>query len=192
MAHLQVEFYSNCLRRPVPFKLLLPNDPNDAWQPPQKRAGLPMKTLFLLHGYTGSAYNWVPEHLATLYNFAVVMPNGENGFWIDGLATGRQYGAFLGEELPAYLQKTFRLAMTPEETCIMGLSMGGYGALRAALAYPQRFGKVALAQSGALLEMGADQCAEFQLEFRHDHSRSTIHLRDREKAGAFRIDPMSI
>lgn len=153
MAHIQVEFFSNCLRRPVTFKLLLPNDPNDGWQPPQKRKGLPIKTLFLLHGYTGAAHNWVPEHLATLYNFAIVMPSGENGFWIDGPATGRQYGAFLGEELPAYLQKTFRLAMTPEDTCIMGLSMGGYGALHAALAYPERFGKVA-ALSSALIVHG--------------------------------------
>ena len=150
MAHLQVEFFSNCLNRPVTFKLLLPNDPNDNWEPPQKRKGLPTKALFLLHGYTGSAYNWVPEHLATLYNFAIVMPSGENGFWIDGLATGHRYGAFLGEELPAYLRKTFRLAMTPADTYIMGLSMGGYGALRAALAYPDTFGK-AVGLSSALI-----------------------------------------
>ena len=161
MAHIQVEFFSNCLRRPVTFKLLLPNDPNDTWEPPQKRKGLPMKTLFLLHGYTGAAHNWVPEHLAALYNFAIVIPNGENGFWIDGLATGHRYGAFLGEELPAYLQKTFRLAMTPEDTCVMGLSMGGYGALHAALAYPDRFGKVA-ALSSALIHHGV---AQFQPGF---------------------------
>ena len=151
MAHLQIEFYSNCLCRPVTFKMILPNDFNDAWQPPQKRAGLPMKALFLLHGYTGSAYNWVPEHLATLYNFAIIMPRGENSFWVDGLSTGHRYGTFLGEELPAYVEKTFRLTLSPEDTCIMGLSMGGFGALHTALAWPDRFGKVAALSSALII-----------------------------------------
>ncbi len=151
MAHLQIEFYSNCLCRTVTFKMILPNDPSDGWQPPQKRADLPMKTLFLLHGYTGSPYNWVPEHLATLYNFAIIMPSGENSFWVDGLSTGHRYGTFLGEELPAYVEKTFRLTLSPEDTCIMGLSMGGFGALHTALAWPDRFGKVAALSSALIL-----------------------------------------
>ena len=151
MAQLQIEFYSNCLCRRVTFKMLLPNDFNNDWQPPQKRAGQPMKALFLLHGYTGSAYNWVPEHLAILYNFAIIMPNGENGFWVDGLSTGHRYGAFLGQELPAYIRKTFHLSMAPEDTFIMGLSMGGFGALHTALAYPDRFGKVAALSSALII-----------------------------------------
>lgn len=151
MAHMNIEFFSNCLRRPVSFKLLIPNDFNDDWQSPQKRAGQPMKSLFLLHGYTGAAGNWVPERLATLYNFAIVMPNGENGFWVDGLATGHRYGAFLGEELPGYIERTFRLSMRTEDTFIMGLSMGGFGALHAALAYPERFGKVAALSSALII-----------------------------------------
>ncbi len=151
MAHLQIEFYSNCLCRTVTFKMILSNDPSDGWQPPQKRADLPMKTLFLLHGYTGSPYNWVPEHLATLYNFAIIMPSGENSFWVDGLSTGHRYGTFLGEELPAYVEKTFRLTLSPEDTCIMGLSMGGFGALHTALAWPDRFGKVAALSSALIL-----------------------------------------
>lgn len=155
MARLQIEFYSNCLRRPAPFKMLIPNDFNADWQPPQKRAGLPMKTLFLLHGYTGAAGNWVPEHLATLYNFAIVMPNGENGFWVDGLSTGHRYGSFLGEELVDYVRKTFRLALSPEDTFVMGLSMGGFGALHAALAYPDRFGKVAALSSALIIHAKA-------------------------------------
>jgi len=108
------------------------------------------KTLFLLHGYTGSAENWVPEYLAEKYNFAIVMPNGENGFWLDGLSTGHQFCTFLGIELTDYLRRTFGLAMNADETYIMGLSMGGFGALHTALYYPDRFGKLA-ALSSALI-----------------------------------------
>ncbi len=109
-----------------------------------------MKTLFLLHGWTGDAGNWVPEYLAEKYNFAIVMQNSKNGFWLDGISTGHKFCTFIGEELVRYIRKTFGLAMSPEETCIMGLSMGGFGALHTALAYPDTFGKTA-ALSSALI-----------------------------------------
>ena len=83
-----------------------------------------MKTLFLLHGYTGCAENWVPEYLAEKYNFAIVMPNGENSFWLDGISTGHQFCTFVGIELINYIRKTFGLAMNADETYIMGMSMG--------------------------------------------------------------------
>ena len=151
MAHLTIDFFSNCLRRTVQFQMIIPGDFCNTWQIEQKRKGKRMKTLFLLHGYTGAAENWVPDNLSTLYNFAIVMPSGENGFWVDGPATGHQYGAFIGEELPEYIRKTFGLAMNPEETYIMGLSMGGFGALHTALQYPETFGKVAALSSALII-----------------------------------------
>ena len=151
MAHLTIDFFSNCLRRTVQFQMIIPGDFCNTWQIEQKRKGKRMKTLFLLHGYTGAAENWVPDNLSTLYNFAIVMPSGENGFWVDGPATGHQYGAFIGEELPDYIRKTFGLAMNPEETYIMGLSMGGFGALHTALQYPETFGKVAALSSALII-----------------------------------------
>lgn len=137
MAHLNIEFYSQSLIRPVSFKMYIPNDPREG----SGNTSKPMKTLFLLHGYTGASENWVPEELSQKYNFAVVCPSGENGFWIDGQSTGHAFGTFLTIELVDYVRKTFGLAMTPEDTYIMGLSMGGYGSLRAALACPDRFSK---------------------------------------------------
>jgi len=152
MAQLQIEFFSNSLIRPVQFKMIIPNDFGQ-WQPEQKRKDKPMKTLFLLHGYTGAAGNWVPEYLTTLYNFAIVMPSGENGFWVDGISTGHKFGTFLAEELVDYVRKTFHLAMTAEDTFVMGMSMGGFGALHTALMYPDRFSK-AIALSSALIIHG--------------------------------------
>lgn len=142
MSFLNIEFFSNCLFRPVQFKMIIPNDFNNMSQPVQKRKAETMKTLFLLHGISGAANNWVPEYLTSLYNFAIVMPSGENSFWVDGISTGHQFGTFLCVELVNYVRKTFGLALTAEDTYIMGLSMGGYGAIRAALAYPDTFSKV--------------------------------------------------
>ena len=151
MAKLQIEYFSNALHRATTFDMVIPNDP---WGgvPPEKDAAhsRPMATLFLLHGYTGKAGNWVPDGLAEKYNFAIVMPTAENSFYLDGEATGRNYQTMVGEELVDYVRKTFSLAMGPEDTCIAGLSMGGFGALHTGLAYPDRFGKIG-ALSSALI-----------------------------------------
>lgn len=156
MSQINIEFFSTSLIRPVSFKMIIPNDTNPDWNVPCLRKDKPMKTLFLLHGYTGAAGNWVPENLTTLYNFAIVMPSGENGFWVDGISTGHKYGTFLAVELVDYVRKTFQLAMSAEDTYIMGMSMGGYGAVHTALMYPERFGK-AIGLSSALIIHGVSQ-----------------------------------
>ena len=66
MAELSIHFYSNCLHRSTTFKMIIPNDKRTDSFPPVangKTSEKPMKTLFLLHGYTGDAGNWVPEWL---------------------------------------------------------------------------------------------------------------------------------
>ena len=171
MANISVKYFSEALNRKVQFEIYLPNDKPD-------EQGRKMKTLFLLHGYTGDAYNWVPEHLAQKYNFAVVTPNGENGFWLDGLSTGHKYCTFVGAELVDYVRRTFNLAQNADETYIMGLSMGGFGAMKCALTYPDRFGAAA-SFSGAV-----DIADTFNLDRNPDEIRrvfgSLKHIRGSE------------
>lgn len=146
MANFNIELYSNSLHRSTSFKMVIPNDyRTDSFPPAEKtpQQTRPMKTLFLLHGYTGKGDCWIPEYLAAIYNFAVVCPSGENGFWLNGLSTGHAYQTFVGEELVDYVRRTFGLAKSAEDTYIMGMSMGGFGALHTALAYPDVFGKAA-------------------------------------------------
>ena len=151
MADLTVRFFSDALKRDVSFLMEIPNDiRTDYPRNDLKRTDRHMKTLFLLHGYNGAAHNWIPGNLAEQYNFAIVIPSGENSFWLDGPATGRQFATFVGEELVEYVRKTFHLAMTKEDTYLMGYSMGGFGALHTAFAYPETFGKTA-ALSSALI-----------------------------------------
>ena len=119
--------------------MYLPNDIREGEPNESEYANRPVKTLFLLHGYTGDADNWVPWYLADKYNFAVVIPNGENSFWLDGISTGHAFCKFVGEELLGYVQRVFGLAKTKEDTYIMGMSMGGFGALHTALYYPDKF-----------------------------------------------------
>lgn len=156
MATLNIEFFSKTLIRPVAFRLLLPNDTR---VPAQELAAnphyqRPAKTLFLLHGYTSGSGEWYYESsirfLAEKYNLAVVFPNAENSFYLNGDATGRNFCDFVGSELVEYMRKTFGLAQSAEDTFIGGLSMGGFGALHTAFAFPENFGKT-IAMSSALI-----------------------------------------
>ncbi len=144
MSDINVKFFSKELNRKVSFDIIIPNDVQYGESPRH------IRTLFLLHGYTGSAENWVPKHLCEKYGFAVVLPNGENSFWLDGMSSGHSYCRFVGVELVDYIRKTFGLAQCPEDTYILGLSMGGFGSIHTALKYPERFGKLG-AMSSALI-----------------------------------------
>ena len=151
MAYFRIEYFSRALRRTTSFEMLIPNDPSFPARPGEE--DIPMRTLFLLHGYTGKAGNWVPEGLPMKHRFAIVMPTAENSFYLNGLSTGHAFQTMLGEELVDYVRRTFGLARRREDTCIAGMSMGGFGALHTGLAYPGTFGKIA-ALSSALIVHG--------------------------------------
>lgn len=114
----------------------------------------PTKALILLHGYSGDCTDWLynsPVYdLCLKYNLAIVMPTGGLNFYLDNKATGRQWCSFIGNDLINYLRDTFGLAMKKEDTYIGGLSMGGFGSLHTAFAYPERFEGV-IALSSALI-----------------------------------------
>ena len=154
MATARVEFHSEALCRIVPFQIILPNDLPEMMRAENPHYGRPAKTLFLLHGYTGGCGDWLCgsriQELSAEYNLAVVCPSGENSFYLDGPETGRAYGTHIGKELVAYVRDTFGLSTRREDTLIGGFSMGGFGALHTALAYPHTFSK-AFAFSSALI-----------------------------------------
>jgi putative tributyrin esterase len=100
------------------------------------------KVLYLLHGLSDDASAWqrytTIETIADEYGLVVVMPSGGRSFYTDQ-PNGQSYFAYLMEELPGYLSDVFDLSPQPENTLIAGVSMGGYGAIKAALYYPSRF-----------------------------------------------------
>ena len=143
MATGRMRFYSLCQSMQVNFTYVLPNDLPEIFTKDNLHFDRPMKTLYLLHGFSGNdcdwEYNGIAEDLAANYNLAVIMPTAGNNFYLDREATGAQYGKFIGEEIVDYTRRTFGLSDKREDTLIAGLSMGGYGALHTAFAYPKTF-----------------------------------------------------
>jgi len=139
MAFCDLHYFSDALGMQTAAYVLLP-----------ERAEPPYQVMFLLHGLSDDHTIWLRRTSIERYveglPLMVVMPNGGRGFYTDA-AEGFAYGTAIGEELPALIRKTFPTTDVPWS--ITGLSMGGYGALRLALAYPQTFGS-AHSHSGAL------------------------------------------
>ncbi|WP_276929031.1 alpha/beta hydrolase [Herbinix luporum] len=154
MALFQVDYYSRSLEKSTCFHMVLPNDVHPMMKEGNENYNRKMKTLFLLHGYSGSSKDWLLgspiQELALKYNMAVIMPSGDNSFYLDAKGTGRAYCKFVGQELVDYIRNTFNIAMDKEDTFIGGLSMGGFGAIHTGLFYPETFGKI-VALSSALI-----------------------------------------
>ena len=152
MAFLTVNLMSACLMRTVPVNVILPVDKVDC-QGMLKREDKPFKTLYLLHGVLGSYVDWVSgtriQRYADEYDLAVVMPSGDNAFYVDEPLSHNYYGEFIGRELVELTRKLFHLSHKREDTFIGGLSMGGYGAMRNGLKYHDTFGAI-ISLSGAL------------------------------------------
>ena len=108
--------------------------------------------LYLLHGLSDDHTIWLRrtsiERYVAALGLAVVMPQVHRSFYTDEVY-GNRYWTFLSEELPELVHHFFRLSRRPEDTFVAGLSMGGYGAMKWALRYPERFAAVA-SLSGAL------------------------------------------
>lgn len=155
MAFLQMNLMSESLMRTVNVNVILPADKLTFPGMPQTDAR-PYKTLYLLHGVFGSQIDWINgtniQRWAEEKDLAVVMPAGENGFYVDREAAHALYGQFVGEELVSLTRKMFPLSTKREDTFIAGLSMGGYGALRNGLKYHKTFGYVAGLSSANIVE----------------------------------------
>ena len=143
MATGRMEFHAQSLMQHTYFSFVLANDIEmDGVKDPGYYERDPLN-LILLHGLTGTDTDWLygggVQQLATQYNLNVFMPTTGNTFYLDHGYPGRNYCSFVGKELPEYLQATFGIEMTRENTMIGGLSMGGFGAIHTALAYPETF-----------------------------------------------------
>ena len=142
MAVVNLDFYSYELAMNTQATVLLPERRG---VPYTSREGRPYPVLYLLHGHGQDHTSWL--RLTRLENYLqnsdviVVMPNGGRGCYVDGVHSHR-YGTYLTEELPCILKNWFHISDQREETMIAGMSMGGYGALRAALSHPEQYGTV--------------------------------------------------
>lgn len=132
MAYLQCVLYSNALEMDTCVHVILPNTGDLSRT----------KVVYLLHGLSDNSSAWsrytAVERYALNAGVAVVMPEVQRSFYCD-TASGMAYFRYISQELPELCSHFFSLSRDPERNYIMGLSMGGHGALKCALTYPERY-----------------------------------------------------
>ncbi len=143
MAKIVCDFYSEVLSLSTSMTVILPQisesqKMGEQNSTPQKG----FKTLWLLHGYSDDHTAWTRqtsiERYATFLGLAVVMPQVDHSYYCN-MAHGKQYWTFISEELPAIARSFFPLSTDKKDNYVAGLSMGGFGAFKLALHFPERY-----------------------------------------------------
>jgi S-formylglutathione hydrolase FrmB len=151
-------FNSQILKRPVRYCVQLPTNYAAAEDATGKLARYPV--LYFLHGLGDNEQTLFKTGGWTLIedlrerqkigNFLIVAPEGRNSFYINSADGKDRYSDFFLREFMPFIEKNYRVKAGRAGRAIGGISMGGYGALRFAFAYPQMFSSVS-AQSAALI-----------------------------------------
>ena len=135
------DLYSDALGLHIAYSAILPEGTK-----------VPYPVLYLLHGKTGDEKSWLHNSSLVRYakerKLAILMPQVHVSYYTD-MFEGGDYWTFLTEEFPHKMHNQFRLSNKKEETFVAGYSMGGYGAFKFALQFPERFAGAA-SLSGAL------------------------------------------
>ena len=129
--------------------------PQDCQSYRQRRGAKKPRTLILLHGLTDNWSAW--PYRSRILNYAeeagvaVIMPEVGRSFYQD-MVFGEAYFRYVSDELPRLAAQLFNVSIAPEDLMVAGLSMGGYGALRCALTYPDRYRAVGAFSSALWIE----------------------------------------
>ncbi|MGD0545599.1 MAG: alpha/beta hydrolase family protein [Candidatus Acidiferrales bacterium] len=143
---------SKILGHPVQYCVILPPSYDSSKQS--------YPVLYFLHGLGSNSEILINSGGMDLINdlwsqkrigeFLIVTPDAGRSFYINSRDGKVRYEDFFVHEFIPYIEKQYRVRADREHCGVSGVSMGGYGAFRFALRYPQLFGSVS-AHSAALL-----------------------------------------
>jgi S-formylglutathione hydrolase FrmB len=148
---------SRTLAQSVRYCVMLPEDYGSAIASRNPRR---YPVLYFLHGlgdneqtlFKGGGWDVVQElrRQGKITDFLIVAPEGKSSFYINSADGHTRYNDFFIREFIPYIESHYSTRRDRSARGISGVSMGGYGALRFAFAYPEMFASVS-AQSAALI-----------------------------------------
>ena len=136
-----VRFESTSLARVWTYNAYLPDD--------YQTSNLEYPVIYLLHGSGGDESSW-NEGISVLDALIekrvippviAIAPASGSSWWVD---SDEPFETAFLEDLVPHIDATYRTIDNREGRAIAGFSMGGYGALRYALAHPEVFGAAAI------------------------------------------------
>ena len=135
-SYVDGSFHSQSLDREMRYRVLLPRSYHAGTQR--------FAVLYLLHGLYGSYTDWTKqsklEDHAKVYPLIIVMPDaGDSWYTNSATVPVDKFEDYIIKDLIPEIDAHFRTKSSRSVRAIAGLSMGGYGAVKFALKYPQLF-----------------------------------------------------
>lgn len=162
MALIQMDFMASTIQRWTSAEIVLPDD---------VKVGEKLSTVVLLHGYSGNHKDWTTYSNVVRYagalnekladkgkkRMALIMPDGDNSYYLNFPERTENYEDYIADELIQLMRNTFPLSDQREDTFIIGLSMGGGGAIRMGLRRGDVFCRAAGLSAGLTVAKEAEE-----------------------------------
>ncbi len=133
--HMQdVTFHSASLQRDIAYRVILPSD-----LPANKK----LRVVYLLHGGGGGYRDW--SNYSDVARFAeqsliLVMPEGNSSYYMNAAKRPKDgYEDYITKDLIADVESRFPAVPGRANRAIVGVSMGGFGAVTLALKHPDLY-----------------------------------------------------
>lgn len=128
-----ITFHSDALGRDMPYRVISPAEP----------AGRKLPVVYLLHGGGGGFRDW--SNYSDVARFAesgllLVMPEGESSYYTNAVDPPQdRFEDYITHDLISDVESRFPVAAGRENRAIIGVSMGGFGAVKIGLRRPDLF-----------------------------------------------------
>lgn len=142
-------FDSNSIGMPARYSVFLP--PSFS-----KDLNRTYPVIYFLHGLNNDETSWTVERYGSFQDrleqmilsgkvpeFIMVHPRGDSSFYCNYIDGSKMYEDLIAREFIQFMETSFRARKGRENRAIAGTSMGGYGALKIAMKYPQNYAAVA-------------------------------------------------
>lgn len=147
----RVEFHqleSAAIGGPGQFSIFFP--------PSYQKSSESYPVVYFLHGMFNDHTSWTMTEYGNppalldqwmiekkLPEMVIVHPNGGRSFYTNYFDGSEKWEDFVVTELPAHIEKAYRIKTGRGHRAIAGTSMGGYGALKIAMRHPELYRAVA-------------------------------------------------
>jgi S-formylglutathione hydrolase FrmB len=129
-----VTFHSAALKRDMQYRVILPAN---------LAAGKKLLVVYLLHGGGGGFHDWSNASDVAHYaeqNLMLVMPEGDSSYYTNSAERlDDRYEDYIINDLIADVEGRLPAASGRSNRAIVGLSMGGFGAVKIALRHPELY-----------------------------------------------------
>jgi len=144
-----ISIFSQSMKKNIPAAVILPANYNT-----DSLKHFPV--IYMLHGYSGNFKGYIDNmlnirQLADLHQVILVCPDGGfNSWYFDSPKDETsKYDTHIAKEVVHYIDSSYRTIQKREFRAIIGLSMGGHGALYLTIEHPDVFG-IAGSMSGGV------------------------------------------